>query len=210
MTIRFTDHLTCIALTISILSAATAQAEDAKFGYKKDGKTVVVQMSYTGGMIANPDTTPFLRVYGDGTVLVHRPKYHKAGGDYAFKLTDQELTALLTSMADNGVLAFNAQEVQRLKKEDLKRRQDAARKAGGAMMLSRVMDAATTVVEVKLDSYTPAGKPGEKLSNVNKKVSWYAIRHDAQQFPTIKPIQGLSTAVGKLQALCRSDKLKKR
>jgi len=66
----------------------------------------------------------------------------------------------------------------------------------------RAMDAATTVVEVEFDHYNPAGKPGETLRNVDKKVSWYAVGHDARQFPTIKPIQGLAAGVGKLQALC--------
>jgi len=202
--------LTGLAIALFLCRSTECRAGDGRFQYARDAKKVVVQMSYAGGMIANPDPTPFFRIFGDGTVVVHRPSYTKQAGDYALKLSDEEMKGLLSSLAAKGTMTFDAKKVQQQKAAITKKRQEEAKKAGKPMMVSMVMDAATTVIEIHLDGYTPAGEAGGELTRVDQRISWYALDFDAKKFRELKPLQDLLAAVQELRALSASPKLKKR
>ena len=203
--------LSCIiAGMIAFLACESVKGQGYRFEYARNRVNPVIQLGYAGGMIANPDRTPFLRIYGDGTVVVHYPKYTRKAGEYEMKLTDDELNSLLSSLAKKGLMTFDAEKVKEEKRKELKRRQEEARKTGKMAVTAAIMDAATTVVEIKLDSFTPADKPAGTVRNLNKKISWYAVEFDARQFPQVRSLVNLAAAVKELRALANSNALQKR
>ena len=68
-------------------------------------------------MIDEPDPIPLLRVYRNGWVQVHFPKYMKRAGDYGLQLTEAEMTALLSSLAAKGLMNFDQAETTQRKEE---------------------------------------------------------------------------------------------
>ncbi|MCZ6623325.1 MAG: hypothetical protein O7B35_03670, partial [Deltaproteobacteria bacterium] len=75
--------------------------------------------------------------------------------------------------------------------------------------LFAVADASTTVIEVRLDRYQPAGEAGQEILNVDKKITWYGLRSDARRYPNIEAIQNLAAAQKELQAVMQRQDLEK-
>ncbi len=78
-------------LVIALPSYAFAQGTGEtptkpKFTYCSNVSETVLELRYSGGMIENPDPTPFVKVTCDGVVFVHWAKYTKKAGDYTLKL----------------------------------------------------------------------------------------------------------------------------
>ena len=74
--------------------------------YQTEPETLLLELAYEGGMIANPDPTPFVRVYGNGRVVVHYPDYMKKAGDYELELSEEEIESLLQSFSDQSLLTL--------------------------------------------------------------------------------------------------------
>jgi hypothetical protein len=84
--------------------AATAQRSgQPTFEYSDAADKPIAELRYSGGMIQNADNTPFVRVYGDGTVRVHRPAYMRNSGEYTLKLTPEQLQDIINNFASETV-----------------------------------------------------------------------------------------------------------
>jgi hypothetical protein len=97
--------------TRSLIATATTRAEAAtakrsgqpKFEYSDAPDKPIAELRYSGGMIENADPTPFIRVYGDGTVRVHYPPYMKKAGEYTLKLAPDQLQSIIDSFSSEAV-----------------------------------------------------------------------------------------------------------
>lgn len=176
-------------------------------GAPKGAKKLFLQLDFGGGMIATKDTTPLLRIYGDGTVIVHQKAYMKNAGDYQLKLSEKELEELLGEILKGGLMDFNKQAIVKQKQEILKKRHEEARKKNKPMAISHIADAAVTNLDVTVQFFGGKAKtPGRKKV---KKISWYAVKHDMQQFPEIKILKNLDKVTQKLLELTKDKRLKK-
>ena len=107
-----------------------------------------------------------------------------------------ELDALLGSLADKGVLDFDADGARRGKRQvDVTRRQMAAQQ-GRPATFDVVSDASTSTIEIR-------------LVGTEKKIVWHGLRDDARAYPDLPAIQGLAAAERELRALLEHPDLAK-
>ena len=209
-TIRCAVIIVCVIFLFSGPLATGVQAQqDGSFSYSSDADAVILQYSLEIGMLKNTDPTPILTVYGDGRVNVHFPAYMKKAGDYRLQLTERELSSLLTSMIEKGVMEFDEKAVKTMKKNAARQRREAAKSRGETSEDVYYSDGETTVIEMYLDGYRPAGKSGPMREKVRKKVSWHGLRWDAKQNPGIASLKGIADVEHELRGLVEHKDLQK-
>lgn len=197
-----------LILGLSLFSTAFAQP-GAIFSYSDSADVVVLRYWQEIGMLEENDPTPLLIVYGDGKVDVHYPAYMKKAGDYRMRLTPQELSRLLTSMIEKGVMEFDPESVKAMKREAALQRREAAVSRREPLELMHSSDGEKTVIEIYLDEYRAPGKAGVMRNNVQKRVSWHGLRWDAEQYPELTPLKGLAAAEQELRDLVGHGDLQK-
>lgn len=141
-----------------------AEEPGGSFGYPpetvpEEVAEPLLELRYEGGLIKNPDPTPFVRVYPGGRVLIHYPAYMKKAGDYELQLDEQELEELLSSFADREVLTTESDELAAM-----------AAAARADDQLADVADdhGVRTVVEIRADSFTEAGATEPTLMEIDR------------------------------------------
>lgn len=165
----------------------------AHFAWDRDPAAVVVSYREIWGELAQQDTTPLIRVFGDGRVLVHHPHYSKNAGDYVVWLQPAEFENLLTSLLANGLATFDPRAAINLKQSKEQSRLAAASRATKPREAFVVADDSTSVFELNLTAVSS----GE----LQRKVSWSGLRTDAERFPDIEAIQQLRAVELQLRAL---------
>ena len=169
------------------------------FGYPADPDTRIISYSSTPEMLANPELTPRIQVFGDGWVWVHYPEYMKKAGDYELYLNPGEIRQLL--LVFSGVFDFDVNAVE-LSRKAIKE----ARELQDGRLLYR-SDDTLEQFEVQLDSYQ-AG-PGEPAQPVNLDLSWKNIVADARDYPQLDELQKLNGARNSIRSLLQRDDLAK-
>lgn len=159
----------------------------------------VLELSYEGGLIKNPDPTPFVRVYPDGRVLVHYPAYMKRAGDYELRLSDDELRDLLASFADGEVLTMEEEGFRTM----------AARALAEEGPVERSDDhGVTTVVEIRAESFTPDGADEPMLLDVERTLRIDDMPpEDLAAEAGFRPVMAVAGGVRRLEALAERDDL---
>jgi len=174
-----------LCASLVLLVARTAPAADARIAHSADPAAVVVSYTVAIGEIASADAGPSLRIYGDGRVEARYPAYMTRAGTHSSRLSPAELDALLGSLADAGILDFDADAVKRGKRDAVAARRASAL-AGAPTTIEIVADADTTTIEIHLDQ-------------AQKKIAWQGLRHDARSFPGVAALQGLAAAERRLE-----------
>jgi len=129
--------------------------------YSDDADNLVLSYSVDFGELGlGPHK--ILRVYGDGRVKVRIASPRKHAGNYSLQLSPDEMVSLLQSMVDKGFVEFEPGAVESEKR--------AAQLASGLHW--SVMDASIIEIELHLD-------------HVDKTIRWYALRHDAKDYPNL-------------------------
>ena len=209
-TIRCSAIIACMIFLFSGLLATGVHAQQGgSFMYSSDADAVILQFSEEIGMLEKTDPTPILTVYGDGRINVHFPVYMKKAGDYRMQLTKHELSSLLTSMIEKGVMEFDVKAAKAMKKNAARQRREAAKSRGETPELLHHSDGETIVIEIHLDQYRPSGNSGPMRENVRKKISWHGLRRDAEQNPGIASLKGMADATRELEGLVEHKDLKK-
>ena len=152
-------------------------------------------------MISPPDTTPLLRIYGDGRALVHFPDSSARAGDYVIQLTNAEMAALLESLSQKGVMTFEPDAIKR-------EIGNALRARSGPQAGAVVNDDVTTHIELALERYRPADSSQTPMIDFRRTVSWYALAADARQYPEVESLQALAAAERELLNLAMRDDLR--
>jgi len=184
---------------ISAVPNATAMAGNPvpTFDYPRDPAYLVLQYTHTYDMIENQDTTPFMRVYGDGRVLIHYPAYMKRAGDYQLQLSDAELQNLLTTLDNAGLLSLTAQAGESVQS------QINATAAGQA--LHEVSDDTKTIIETHVSRISPKLKSGQ----INNRVVMSNVEAMALKHPGIPELRAMAAAEQHLQALTKDPRIVK-
>jgi len=187
---------------IGLLSPLFAQAS---FQYAQEPNTLVVALRRTSGVVGDPDPIPLLRIYGDGSVRVHFPSYLKRAGDYKLQLSRTEMESLLASLIENGLMGFDPQTATRQKQEIAQHPTTGAQQSGAQGSVSKLVDGDTTVIEIHLESYTAAD--GTTTTDWSKKISWYSLQWDAEEYRGVQTLQKLAAAERELLTLCDREDL---
>ena len=193
--------------SVGLAFAQLSESSEASFA--EDDNTVVLQLSRELPRIQNADPTPFLRVYGSGRVLIHYPVYMKRAGDYTLQLTPAELDSLLSSLTERGVVDFDQALVKQQTKLTERQQGLAAMQSGSLPTMIERSDEVTTVIDVHMESYQPAGVSAPAQLNVHKQIRWSALEWDARQFPGISALQELHATCADLMSLTERPDLQK-
>ena len=193
---RLTGKFKALVFLGLLLSGVTMLAQgappfDPKILLPSDPDTVVITYSEVPDMLANPDPTPLIRVFGDGEVLVHYPKYMKLAGDYQLFLNPGELRKLLLTVS--GVIGFDAKLAAQARREEKRARFD------DTGIVTERSDEVLERIEIQLDGFQDSAASSMRV--VNERVEWRDIGPDAREFPGLPGMKGLGGARNALRAL---------
>ncbi len=207
---RLNDAMVLVAALGTITATAhskeridSAAVRPANISWEKDSEALLVSYRDIWAQLANQDPIPLIRIFGDGRVLIHYPVYTPKAGEYELWLQPAELERLGSLLA-KGLATFQPQAVESLKRLAEQRRWQAALDAGRSPELFMVADDSTSVFELHLTDYPPAGA-ARASGEVQRSISWLGLRTDAERYPKIEPIQQLRAAEVELRALLERD-----
>lgn len=193
---RTAVSVSCLALVL--LGCATGpKAGEGVLTPPEDPGEPMLELSYEGGMIANPDPIPFVRVYSGGRVLVHFPAYTKKAGEYSMQLNERELQALLASFSNEGVLNLQESDLRLM-----------AREVRAGVMEPQIDDhGVESVVKIRGGSFLAAGGP--LMLNVDQSIRAPSALLRAAPDSSFKNLKSLAVGVSRLEELARSESLRK-
>jgi hypothetical protein len=189
----------CLMLLASAIFPTSGRAETSgnflpQFQFSADSDEPIITYTLTHHMLANPDPTPLLRVYGNGKVHAHYPGYMKNSGDYQLQLSRPELIELLHTLAQNGVLDFDHKSASLFKKQI----DTQQRLVSGTMY--HVSDTTETVIDIKLDTYQ-SNPSARRIENFSKRFTWNNLEQDAKRYTNSAAITRASASAQKLHLL---------
>jgi hypothetical protein len=183
------------ALLLAADALPRAQSAGGTFAYSRDDG-VIVEYSQVFPQIAGADRGPRMRIHGDGRVEVHYPAYMKRAGDYQLTLTAEELDALVASLIEQGLMEFDAQA-------ELSRAHDGADPEG---VISTVADAATTIIDLRLQRHAPGNTDAPATRTVRKRIVWRSPDETAETASDGAAVQKLGAAERELlEVMERAD-----
>ena len=203
---KIPESLILLALGAFVISCGPAQEEGGEgeprgtLNYEPSSDEVVLELNYEGGMIKDPDPTPFVRVLADGRVLVHYPAYMKKAGDYVLELPPEELDELLTSFADEELLTLESDELATL---------TAEAKAAAGPIEAPDTHGLTTVLKIRADSFTRAGEDTPRLLDVDHEIAATDLAFEAEALPELRRLQDLAQGVKRLEELAERPELRR-
>ena len=197
----------CVTMLISVLLVFVAlssvvQAQTSVFDYPRKAEFVVIEYTQSHAMLLNEDKTPLLRIFGDGSVVVHYPATMKLAGDYEMKLTDGQLQKLLVSLEQNSLMTFNAGTlVAKVKAEK-------SRQAAISNTLSLRSDTTNTIINIHLEKYIP-GSTSIAKNNFSQSIVWANLSLQAKKYAAIPELVGIAQAESMLRAYLKDKSLVK-
>lgn len=196
--------LALLAASVHAQVGGTAPT-DGEVRFDRSPETLLVSYLEIAGEWAEQDLTPLVRIYGDGTVRVHRPQGIVGAGSYELELEAAELNRLLVTIV-NALDGFDARAVEASKKQAEEARVAVSLAAGAAPVFHGVSDDSISVFELQLWGHRAAGEiffAGE----IDRQLSWLGLETDAGRFPGIEAIQRLRSVELELRALWDRDDL---
>jgi hypothetical protein len=179
---------------------AGAGAEQGHLEPPEQPDVPLLELSYEGGMIANPDPTPFVRVYTGGRVLVHYPAYMKKAGDYELRLSEAEIAELLAEFETSDVLTLESSEIAAL---------TAEMRAGDEPQVTSDDHGVEAVVRIRAESFTPAGEDTPTLRSIDHELRADAEALRAAPATGFERLRELATGVERLEALAERADLRR-
>jgi hypothetical protein len=195
--------LLALATTVAVHAGGTITTPSgASFDYARRADALIVRYQVVMP-VREGDPGPKLEVYGDGRVVKSVPEYMHDSGRYEMRLDEAALERLIGELVEDGLAQFDRKRVlgERLAAEK------ALAEKGGS--LSAVIEESTTVIELNLAQFTPAGTVGNVERDLAQRITWSAIRKDAERFPELKALEGLARAEGRLRALMASREMER-
>lgn len=183
-----------------LAQGAAGSPTEPKFMYTRDSDKPVLELSYSGGMIANPDRTPFVRVYGDGRVLIHRPLYMKKAGDYTLKLSQKELDNLLATFAEEELLNIDEGRLEAM--------------AAGLRVEAGPIElpgdhGVTANVQIRFERVSPSDETRAALVDVDRRITLSVAAVQTSARAQVKPLQIFAAGVRQLEILAERANLVK-
>ncbi len=166
------------------------------FTYEEASEEPLLALSYEGGLIQDPDTTPFVRVYPNGRVLIHYPAYMKKAGDYELQLDDEELQRLLDSFADQSMLDLDFDALNMVAAE------------AGPKDLDDT-HGVSTVLQIRAESFTPDGEEDATIKEVQTGLMVQDLASRASAAPGSRLLQAFASGVTGLESLAERADLRR-
>lgn len=190
--------LTVCFTALAVPALASAQGAPAA-DYPRDPRSLVLEYAQIYEALGVADEPSRLRLFGDGRVEVHVPRFLPRAGDYELYLAPSEVRSLLARLVEHGVLDFDAGRVRSLR--------DRARAARLEREGTEVYPVSETrmELEVRLVSYTPPGGVAER--NLWRRISWQGHETESRLYPEIAELAGLVAAEGELVELMERPEL---
>ena len=215
MVLMNTQSLSFTLLLVLTLHCSGAQAfrsvdsTQSTAGFRFDDSAAntqpVIEFRQHVHMLADVDDRLTMTIHGDGRVLVHYPVYMKRAGDYEMRLDKDELVALLSAMAANGIMDFDVDKIRERIQD--KRRAIHARAKAGKAELFEISDAVDSIIEIRLDEYRRTSRANAH-KNFSKRFRWQNIERDARRFSDDQAIVRASRSVTDLRSLMKDARLK--
>lgn len=166
--------------------------DEPEINYSRDRGEPVIELHFDHGVrvLGQKDETPYLRIFGDGYVVVHYPVYRKNAGTYSYNLDDEQLRDLLTRMSAQGVMEFDVAANER--------QRQSIRRANSSGVVTHVSDDTLTRLTITLDQYG-------RQSQFQKIVVWYGLENDAQTYRDMTELTQLRDAVVLLTQIAESS-----
>ena len=174
----------------------------ASFSFETDSDLPIIVYHDVVEMIANRDEQPLLKIYADGLVQVHHPVYKKNAGDFEMRLSQQELVALLESLAENGLMEL---DTKKLKLQ--KQKADNENKEPGKFF--HISDSVVTRIEINLKDYKSA-KTKIRQTDFKKRIQLRNIEQDIKHYGDIEAVRKTDKNVSKLKSLLKREELKRK
>lgn len=171
------------ALSIGSLSAGPARAAQdpgqPEVRFSRAAEKVLVSFVEIWPELAEQDLRPAVRVYGDGRVVVYRPRYLRQSGTFQTWLTRSELDELMRSIAPT-LLDFD----ESLARRELERHTavlPSGTAEGAGPGLFTVEDATISYFELEVDAYRAEGAGRMEAVSGPVIVAWEALEQDAER-----------------------------
>lgn len=194
-----------LVLLAGALHAQGGAPTEAAVRFDRSAESLLVSYLEIAGEWAEQDLTPLVRIYGDGTVRVHRPYGIERAGSYELTLGVAELNRLLVTIVD--VLdGFDEGSVEASKEQAEQARTAASLAAGVTPVFHGVSDDSISVFEFHLAGYRRAGELFYS-GGIDRQLSWMGLETDAGRFPGVEPIQRLRGVELALRSLYDRDDL---
>ncbi len=196
-----------ILIFIIFVSTCPLMALDGELTYDDSPVQMILGYNIAGNELAGQDTVPRVRIYGDGRVLVHYPKYMKKAGDYSLMLVDTEMKKIIKHISDYGFVTIKYKDIKKLKKaKDEKSRQTSGKSA--SLYIAMDQDTIQFYYNLKKNNTSKiAGKADESIIN---QIYYPGLKQDRTKYPDIKEIQGLGLLHDWFQDLLIQPGLKKK
>lgn len=177
-------HAVVITAVLALALGATTPARPKSIQYtaSADARRAVLFLA-----VMSPQTAinRSMTLYGDGRlVLAELGAERQVLREKEFRLSDEESRELLELALDHNLAEYD--------ETDVRARQLRGKVTPGA---EGVIDAATTILRIALDSYSCDGRIVEDLE---KEIHVSGVKSAAQRFPDILEFQGLKALQGRL------------
>lgn len=185
---RGTLRSTALALAAALLplTAPSALADRLQFSAASD--TPMISLTREHGMVRDVADTPLVQVFADGRVRVERPRYMIGAGVHEFSLAQDDLNALVATLAATVDLDTRA----------IKEARSAHQRATGERFVT--LDHTVTRIDLKFDALS---RNGEAARSVNQTVALANVLIDAERYDQIRELAALARAERALLELAR-------
>jgi hypothetical protein len=182
-------------------SSESADPQGRIIEYDSTPEQVVIRMDVNTGASNPENEMPYLQIFGDGLMVVHRPAGTGGPGLFEKRLSTTDLDDLFAYLDDCGVLAFNAIDVEKQVALTKETRQKVAARNGTQLPFKEAVGGSSTSIKVFLKRYRPAGPSDETISNYRAEATWYALQFSALEYPEIQPLVHLAEAARTLDLM---------
>lgn len=190
------------ALSLAAGSPDATGAAQPAFQFSTTSSEPLIEFNLVHHMIAQPDPTPLLRIYGDGRVHVHYPAYMKKAGDFEMHLNRGQVIELLRMLSDNGIMDFN----EAATKAERRQLETTRRNATGEVF--HISDDSDTNITIRLNQYQRPGT-SQAINNFTKQFRWRNLGVDTRRYPGSAAITKAGNAAAVLDALCNHQALQR-
>ncbi len=199
-----------IATTPFVLCMRVADGQpsdtDPVIEYAKNASAIVIQLTSFSGNSGSSEI-PLLRIYGDGRVLVYRAQRPEGQRYFEYRLSQEDLDHLLRFLHDHNAMRYEYGVVEKRVNEDAENRRATAK---GDRIEHRSnglpSDGTTTIVEVFLEKFKPAGTGHLPQANFYHKTGGRGITMAARALPEMKEAQDLDAVVRRLSDAIRDPR----
>lgn len=198
-----------ISVMICLTWSGIVSAADGELSYDKSPDQLILAYHVSLDELVERDTTPRVRIYGDGKVIVHYSKVYRKAGDYSLILTENEIEEILQLISESGILNFDSKGIDRSKKAYDTLVASRQILSPQPQTFSTIMDKSTTQVFYNVrGGSTAAGKSIDSAVQSGQ-ISYSGLQDDLIRYPEVLEIQGLANVEIWFEALIKRPNLQK-